>query len=327
MKILVFPNGLENPYQELLYQEMRREGNLIRYVQEPVFLLPSIIFWRLRGYTIFHLHWAGAFKLRFRRLTHWHYISCLNIIKLLGYKLVWTAHNVLPHEPVFTNDVMARRKLVSMADLVIAHSSTTLKSLEKIGIIPKRSDVIPAGSYIGAYPNTITRKEARKKLGIKEDTFVYLYLGQVRGYKGVDDLVESYEKVKSPKNQLIIAGKGSSTGYIADDDLQIYFNAADVVVLPYKKIATSGSALLAFSFGKAVIVPRLGDLEDLPEEISYKYSPEEPDGLVNAMKEAEENISLLHKKSEAALEYAKKLSWPKIAKQTHDAMQKLFINQ
>jgi glycosyltransferase involved in cell wall biosynthesis len=328
MKILVFPEGVENPYQNLLYSAMRKEGDIIHYLSPPtwnnLFKAPTflqIIFWRFRGYKVFHLHWASGFTLRWRILAYWNYLFCLMLIKLLGYKLVWTAHNVLPHEQIFPNDIIARRRLVAAADLVIAHSASAIDELEKIGAKPKQSIVIPHGNYINVYPNTISHKAARQKLWLKQDSFVYLYFGQVREYKGLDALSSAYEKIKTEKNALIIAGKGSASGYIADDELQWYFNAADVVVFPFKKITTSGSSLLALSFGKAIIVPAIGDLSYLPDEITYKYSPEDKNGLINAMKKAADDIVILRKKSDFALQYAKRLDWSIIAKKTHAAIQ------
>ena len=205
--MLAFPKGSENPYQNLLYRAMRARGGTIRYVGLLTFL-PQIFFWRLLGYDVFHLHWANAFLLRSKRLAYWRYLLCLKTIKLLGYKLVWTAHNVLPHEPAFPDDIAARRKLVDAADLVIAHSESTLERLRKIGAEPKRSVIIPHGSYVGVYPDTISRETARKKLGLAAETFVYLFLGYVREYKGLNDLLVAYEKVRNGKNKLIVAGKG-----------------------------------------------------------------------------------------------------------------------
>ena len=323
MKIIAFPKGLENPYQKLLYEALKRQGDVVKYVSL-LFFLPQIFFWRLCGYNVFHLHWANAFLLRYRKLAYWHYLVCLKTLQLLGYKIVWTAHNVLPHEQAFPNDTIARKKLVDAADLVIAHSQSTLDGLAKIGIVPQRSVIIPHGSYVGVYPNAMSREDARKKLGIDQKIFTYLYLGQVREYKGVDTLIAAYEKIKNSGDKLIVAGKGSEIGHVAADELQTYFNAADVVVLPFKTITTSGSALLALSFGKAVIVPRLGDLALLPDEISYKYSPQESDGLIKAMKEAEKHPDILVKKSKAAQCYAEELGWPSIAEKTHRALSGLF---
>jgi len=304
---------------------MRARGDTIRYVGLLTFL-PQIFLGRLLGYDVFHLHWANAFLLRSKREAYWRYLLCLKAIKLLGYKLVWTAHNVLPHEPAFPDDIAARRKLVDAADLVIAHSELTLQRLREIGAEPKRSVIIPHGSYVGMYPDTISRATARNKLGLAAETFVYLFLGTVREYKGLNDLLVAYEKIKNGKNKLIVAGMGSSAGYIPDDDLQTYFNAADVVVLPFKEVSTSGSALLALSFGRAVIVPRLGDLDNLPDAVAYKYSPQESDGLLRPMRDAEQDVALLRQKSRAALRYAEELGWPLIARRTHEAIEDLFAN-
>ena len=98
------------------------------------------------------------------------------------------------------------------------------------------------------------------------------------------------------------------------------------MVLPFKEISASGSALLALSFGRAVIVPRLGDLDNLPDAVAYKYSPQESDGLVRAMKDAEQDVAVLCQKSKAALRYAEELGWPLIAQRTHEAIEDLFAN-
>jgi glycosyltransferase involved in cell wall biosynthesis len=342
MKILAFPRGLENPYQELLYGAMRAEGDRVRYLSLPTpsatvnlpTIIPQLILWRMRGYRIFHLHWANAFSLQakfwrtraLRQLPYWHYLLCLKTIKLLGYKFIWTAHNALPHEQTFPDDIQARRALVAATDLVILHTTSTLSALEKLGALPKKYIIIPHGSYIGVYPNTMNRETARKKLGLASDAFIYLYLGQIRGYKGIENLMDAYRRIKTEKNHLIVAGKGSPTGFISDNDLQIYFNAADVVVLPFKQVTTSGSVLLALSFGKAVIIPALGDLASLPVELSYPYPPEDQNGLVRAMQLAEADKEILQRKNTAAQAYANRLSWPIIGKKTHEAIQNLLAN-
>ena len=173
---------------------------------------------------------------------------------------------------------------------------------------------IPHGSYVGVYPNNISQEEARKKLGLREDKFIYLFLGQIRDYKGVDVLLDAYSRVRTENTILVIAGvcrdpelrkllnnsADDSTvwhdGLVSDDVLQNYFNAVDVAVLPFKKIITSGSALLALSFGKAVIIPTMGDLSKLPSSISYVYNPTQVNGLKEAMELALSNKTEVHKK-------------------------------
>ncbi|HWC57919.1 MAG TPA: glycosyltransferase [Candidatus Paceibacterota bacterium] len=361
MKILAFPRGLENPYQELLYESMRRKGNVIRYVWAPTpsgtfnmaTVLPQLFFWRVCRYRVFHLHWANAFALRggiyenkiLKRIVYSHYVLCIKTIKWLGYRLVWTAHNALPHDPAFSDDVAARRILAKHTDLVIVHSQSTLDQLKALGVAVKKSVVIPHGSYIGVYPNTIDRAAAREKLGISNDKFVFLYFGQIRAYKGVDLLIEAYCSLSNESNQLLIAGKCSDEHlrallaayaqnknilirdtYIDDADIQVYFNAADVVVLPFREVSTSGSALLAFSFGKAVVVPTLGDLAYVPESVAYKYT-QGKNALMDTLQQVQQAPDLLRKKSKAALEYARTLSWENIANKTQAAIHELFSSR
>ncbi len=142
---------------------------------------------------------------------------------------------------------------------------------------------IPHGNYIGVYPNHVSRDEARTRLGIPSDPFVYLFIGQVRPYKGLDNLIQAFLKLDESATMLIIAGQANDAGYaqsiraqangranimffpdyIPDKDLQCFFNSADVCVLPYRRATTSGAALLDFSFAKPIIAPAIGPFPDL----------------------------------------------------------------
>ena len=67
--------------------------------------------------------------------------------------------------------------------------------------------------------------------------------------------------------------------HIADEEVFTYFRACDVVCLPFKKITTSGSVVLALSFGKPVITPRTGAQCELPDDVGYLYDPKEDGAL------------------------------------------------
>lgn len=362
MKILVLPKDSGNPYQAQLFTPMLDKGVRISYVRslmgnpliDVFFRITQMLGYRLFGYSIFHIHWVYPFgmnaKMRqsqtLNTCAYWCYILTLKSIKLLGYKLVWTAHNVLPHEPVFgdSRELKARRWLVDLADLVVAHSDSTINELEKIGLHPKKYTIIPHGSYVDVYQNNISKIKARQEFGLTDSHFVYLFLGQVRDYKGVDRLLEAYSYVRTENTILIIAGvchdldlrkllsvfRDNSViwhdGMIPDEKLQVYFNAADVVVLPFKKITTSGSALLALSFGRAVIVPALGDLAKLPSSVSYIYTSTPVNGLKESMIRAYSDKKMVREKGISALAYAKKLAWPLIAEKTQNAFRELFTD-
>ncbi|MGA8455271.1 MAG: hypothetical protein WB800_07705, partial [Streptosporangiaceae bacterium] len=159
MRVLALPRD-PNPYQGLLYGEMRRLGVSVRYIGEPtrsrtlnLLLLPlEVLAGRIAGARVVHLHWVFAFTLpgegRFpvlRRLAYAWFRVWLRTCRMLRMRLVWTAHNVLPHQPVFADDVSARRALVDASDLVLAHSQSALAELAVLGAVPRRSAVIEHG--------------------------------------------------------------------------------------------------------------------------------------------------------------------------------------
>lgn len=356
MKILAFPKKSENPYQGLLYTPMRDYGadvaNLAPLTASATLnvltWIPLLVWHRMRGYRILHIHWANILALHAwpwstgigKRLVYFHYVLFLKSVKGLGYKLVWTAHNLLPHEQAFYDDLKARKLLVSLSDLVIVHSERTLEELKEKGIRPNKSVVIPIGNY-DIYPNTVSKDEARKKLGLGRDTFVYTFVGLIRDYKGVDVLIEAFKELGQPDAHLLIAGAcedaqlqkmlkenvgGSihwSNGKVPDDELQIYLNASDVVALPFKQVTTSSSVLLALSFAKPVIIPNLGDLIYIPDEASFKYPSAELATLLDAMKKAYARRDALAGMGEAGNTYAKQFSWPAISKKTLEAFAEL----
>jgi len=170
MKILAFPRD-PNPYQELLYAPMRAQGVTVSYLDgltpsETLNLLtwiPLLVYYRFRGYSVFHMHWAYRLVPNIsiwrtsigKSVLYAHYIAFLWAIKFLGYRLVWTAHNVTPHEPLFADDMAARKHLVDAADVVIVHSDRTIQELKENNLTPHRIVMIPQGSYVGEYPKIL----------------------------------------------------------------------------------------------------------------------------------------------------------------------------
>ena len=111
----------------------------------------------------------------------------LRMLRPLGLRLVWTAHNVLPVTPVFDDDLGARRRLVAASDLVIAHSQATLDQLAELGIPARRSVVIPHGPFTSAQPPAALRTP-----GDGDGPRELLFFGKIRPYKGVDILLRAF---------------------------------------------------------------------------------------------------------------------------------------
>jgi glycosyltransferase involved in cell wall biosynthesis len=221
--------------------------------------------------------------------------------------------------------------------------------MKKMGFNVSKCKIIPHGNYMGIYPNSITKTVARNILNLSKEDFVFLFFGIIREYKGIDDLLIEFSKLvniyKENKIKLIIAGECIDIGlqkliekyqislkdiliceseYILDKDVQIFFNACDVVVYPFKKITTSGSVILALSFIKPIVCPRMGGLKELPNNIGFFYNPKDKKGLLNCLEKAFANKDNLEGMEKNVLRYVKNLSWDKIAEKTYKIYKKLY---
>lgn len=344
MKILVIPRD-GNPYQELLYGRLRRQGARIRYAAQltpshtlNLLLLPlELAAARLTGTRLVHLHWVFGFALpgggRTRRAAQLWFAVVLAVVRLLGLRLVWTAHNVLPHTPVFADDRAARRRLVRASDLVIAHSLPTLDGLAGIGAYPRHVAVIPHGPF-PAPP--IPPPQARGR---------FLFLGMIAEYKGVEDLLTAFAALPGHVSAtLTVAGACTDPDLAArlralaaeagdrvtlrlervpDDELAGLYAAVDIVVLPFRRVTTSGSALLALGHGRPLIIPDHPALGGLPAAAVRRY-----DGGVPALTAAISELAaagepVLHAMADAALAHVRANSWEKIGEATHQELASL----
>jgi len=261
---------------------------------------------------VLHLHWlellySSSTLLRtVRRLAQ--LLAGLVWVKAHGCKLVYTVHNLDAHERPFPLlNRLANRLLFALADALHVHDEEARRNLARLYGPKKRSYVVPHGSYVGAYPNQCSRQEARARLGLADKAFVYLFLGQIRRYKGVEDLIAAFDQLTDASGELVLAGnvhdpayvqvlEGLVRGrdrihvsfqYVPDSELQYFLNACDVCVMPYRDVTTSGAAILAFSFGRPIIAPAVGGFKELAAgDRGILYDPQARDGLLQALQQA-----------------------------------------
>lgn len=367
--VLVYPRE-SNPYQPLLCAALQavaedRGDTRYRIVEVPaprgtkqVLLHPFLAAWTLIAHAItdrrriLHIHWMYSFKLPggnstlSLRAAFSTSMTFLSLAKLLRYRIVWTAHNVLPHETITSDDLAVRRKLARVADAVIVHSASTILALAAAGISVPEATVIPHPSYIGRYPQTATRHNGRALLNLPDDATVCLFLGRIEPYKNVPGLIDAFRVVvkEHPSAYLIIAGACRDRALqdqltsmlepidharalirrVSDDELSSFFRAADVVACPFLDVTTSGSALLGLSFGVPIVAPRIGALADLPDDVGFFYEPTEPDGLTAALARALDSPDDIAKAARNAQDYAASMTWARAAEAT-DAVYRRIV--
>jgi beta-1,4-mannosyltransferase len=309
VRIVHLPFYDDNPYQTLL---MRAQRDLGHDVWEGGgggnFLGVALRNWKA---DLIHFHWLHPYLLRDSAfgsiLRASRFLLEVGLLKLLGAKIAWTIHNLENHDGQHAAIEWRFSKLFAkLCDRCYVHSAAAaLAAASKFGIPLAKLVVIPHGNYIDAYPNRLSQGEARTELGLQRQSRVFLFLGRIEPYKGVFDLIDAFKRLPGD-SILLLAGKIANpellpeieariAGHprihlharrIPDDQLQQFFNAADVVVFPFRKILTSGSLVLAMSFGKAVVAPQVASLQEiLPDSGVCWFDPNEQVSLVEAMNE------------------------------------------
>ena len=267
-------------------------------------------------------------------------VSNLALARALGYKIVWTVHNLYPHDSGhFALDRLVRLALTQFATAIIAHCNYARQQVQDHFHRSDQVFVIPHGHFIDAYPNTMSRAAARRQLGLADDAFVYCFFGNVRQYKGLEQLLDVFRTLPGDHLRLLLAAKiYSSYGeqlveqarqsdrrllvhpspFFANEEFQLFFNAADVGVFPFVNVLTSGSVITALSFGLPVITPAVGCLPELVDvQVGILYDPQQPDALKQAMLAMQARD--LGPIRQAAYQRAKALDWAAIAQQTLQA--------
>ncbi|MBW2046212.1 MAG: glycosyltransferase family 4 protein [Deltaproteobacteria bacterium] len=314
-----------NPYGYLFKKSLQKKG--IRFIDSKRAPLKQAL--KSNKIDIIHFHWlnylfnyetlSSAIRSSFR-------FFCLLIrLKIRGMRCCWTIHNIQPHEN--------RRPIINfidyfimaiIADSVVVLSNWQKKQVKKIfRVNNEKIFIAPHANYIGYYKNCCSRDEAREYLGISKTKFVYLFFGRIRKYKGIIDAIEIFRNNRKGNDILLIAGRLNNRDLegqisalkddsvilhlkaIENDEVQCYFNAADVCIFPFKKITNSGSVLLAMSFGKPVICPNKGSLiEVVKPTFGICYSEGE---LAKAMNDIRDKN--LERMGKVSYEEAKKYNW------------------
>ena len=165
-----------------------------------------------RRVKVLHFHfiqpqYAIGEKASLRRLCK--FTVDLVLARALGYRIVWTVHDLMPTWPKEPRRVewLARYVIASLAHEVIVHCEEAGRLVRCAFHRSRRVSILPLPGYADAHPNTISAVQARARLGIQQDRFVVGFIGGVRPNKGLEDLIAAFERAKLDDAVLLIAGR------------------------------------------------------------------------------------------------------------------------
>lgn len=308
MRVRFIPAILtRNPYLELLAAALAEQGVAV-YQGGFRYLTPLWLLRRRRDVDVIHLHWFHNYHQRrsllLSSLGAAYLAANLLLARRLGYGLVWTVHNLRPHERTHPrlDDWLSR--LVLRLSVPVVHCRAAAAAVRQSFDYRGAIVVAPLGHYAGVHPPApVGKEEARRRLRLPLNARLFLHVGLIRPYKGIPELIHQFARLPAGDVALVIAGEehGSDLAatlppeirddprlvlrlqWIPDGELALYLAAADVAVSAFERVLTSSSVLLAMSSGLPVIAPALGCLPEQVGEGGLLYDPAEPDGLYQAL--------------------------------------------
>jgi glycosyltransferase involved in cell wall biosynthesis len=252
--------------------------------------------------------------IHFQSVNRWEDRRFLRLLSRLGFPVLYTAHDLLPHGSDLPSDHRALQAIYQTADQIIVHAEQNKREL--VGLFevePRRVQVIPHGSYDFLFARgRPSKEEARRRFGIPSGRRVVLFFGIIKRYKGLEYLVQAFETVREHLHDAMLVVVGSIYNgdadsfdeysrlidglrgrddvlcvpeYVPVEDVGDYLRAADLVVLPYTKTYHSGVLLSAYAAARPVVVTDTGGLAEVVEDgkSGFVVSPRDAAALAGAI--------------------------------------------
>ena len=337
LKVLGWPgftseNG--NPYTRLLYEGMEAEAS----VEVDGFTMFEPL---QRRYDVWHVHWPEDFLSYRSPVAAYFYVTAELLLfawaRLCGTRLVWTVHDLGPHEsyhPQLENVFWPL--FLPMVDGIISLSETArAEAYDRFPVLRSvPSAIVPHGHYRTAYPDPVPKAEARRRFDLDPEAPVALFVGRIRPYKNVISLIQTFRQWENPEARLVVAGnpvsdelaertRAAARGdarvrtdlrFIDEEEIPVLIAAAGLVVLPYETIMHSGSALLALSFDRPVLVPDRGAMTELQQRVGANWMRTYAGDLTPSV--LADGLAWARMTDRADRPPLGDLEWPRLARQT-----------
>ncbi|PYK67820.1 MAG: hypothetical protein DME45_09515 [Verrucomicrobia bacterium] len=290
---------------------------------------------------LFHVLWNNKLELFDRTLLMLYY-------KMLNKRVVFTAHNVNKGKRDENDSWLNRATLTiqyNLSDHIFVHTDGMKSEMVSEFRIPEsKISVIPFGIN-NTVPNTsLSNAEAKHQLAISNNDKALLFFGNIAPYKGLEYLIVAFRELLEIDRtyRLVVVGKpkgpasywtklrrGLAGGdiadrviakieYVPDEETELYFKAADVLLLPYTHVFQSGVLFLGYSFGLPAIASDVGRLrEEIVEgETGFVFKPRDSSDLSRKIQTyfKSELFRNLEKRREEIKTYAnEQYSWGRVS--------------
>lgn len=292
----------------------------------------------------------GAMKPKMVIIQWWHpyfapcyYVLCKCLKKT---KILFLCHNVFPHER-FPMDRMLTKATLRQGDCYIVQSKMDAEDLQTIIENPVFKQTVHP-TYNAFKIEDMSKEEARGRLGIGIDEKILLFFGFVREYKGLKYLIQAIPSIikRVTGIKLLIVGDFSSEdskrqyedmieqikvkdhvviydGYIPDKEVEKFFAASDLVVLPYISATQSGIAQIAYGFEKPVVATNVGGLPDVVTDgrTGYLVKAENADAIADVVVDFFENDRIVEF-TQGVKEEAYRFSWERMVEVVEEMLMK-----
>jgi glycosyltransferase involved in cell wall biosynthesis len=290
---------------------------------------------------LFHILWNNKFQFFDRTILMLYY-------RMLGKKITLTVHNVNAGKRDLNDsflNCLSLRIQYNLSHHIFVHTERMKSELVcDFCIGESKVSVVPFGINNTVPDTTLSSAEAKRQLGISGGDRILLFFGNIAPYKGLEYLIAAFTEVvrKDPNYRLIIVGKPKGSEgywkqihhgiarsamrdrvierieYIPDEETELFFKAADVLILPYTRVFQSGVLFLAYSFGLPAIAADVGNLKEeiIEGETGFVFKPQDSADLASMIGKYFDSELFRHLESRRRKikEYAnERYSWNKVA--------------
>jgi len=301
----------------------------------------SVFHARFSGISIFHFH---IFYTNFLVLFN------LLFVKILFGKVVLTVHDVSSFSNS-SNSLIITNMIYKLTDRIITHNQFSKSELVNVNAdLSSYISIVPHGNYIPFINIQFNKEKSRKQLAIPNNRRVLLFFGMIKKVKGLEILLSALKGVvkENPDVLLVIAGKPWEndfslyqniidennlsdyillhTKFIQQEDVEHYYCASDLVVLPYTKIYQSGVLMMTLSFERPALVSDLPPLTEIisDNENGFLFKTENMSDLTNKLNSILLDEVLIERVRFKGFEFIKKKhDWLDIGRQTLQVYQSL----